>query len=107
MALGRSFVALGAAKGTEATAAPRAAAEVGRRDSALRFFAGLASLGGAEMAVARELTGVEEACLSDCVYKCSGGAKGKGSEFTARKGCTMMCRDKCLPVPEDEELVLN
>ena len=56
---------------------------------------------------AGEISATEEACLSQCVYECSGGARGKGNEFKDRKQCIGVCRDKCLPKEEEEELVLS
>ncbi|CAK0881250.1 unnamed protein product [Prorocentrum cordatum] len=50
---------------------------------------------------------VQEACLSECVYKCSGGARGKGGEYKDRSRCLKDCRDECLPPDDEDELVLG
>mmetsp|Transcript_27492 Transcript_27492/g.63572 ORF Transcript_27492/g.63572 Transcript_27492/m.63572 type:complete len:124 (-) Transcript_27492:160-531(-) len=39
---------------------------------------------------------VQEQCLSNCVYKCTGGARGKGSEYKNRRVCIEECKDECL-----------
>eukprot|EP00929_Paragymnodinium_shiwhaense_P038347 TRINITY_DN2026_c0_g1_i1.p2 TRINITY_DN2026_c0_g1~~TRINITY_DN2026_c0_g1_i1.p2 ORF type:complete len:135 (+),score=31.87 TRINITY_DN2026_c0_g1_i1:67-471(+) len=85
---------------------------VGRRD-ALWMGSGLAasalSAGWAPNAWANaaEVTPDEEVCLSECVYKCTGGARGKGSEYVPRKDCILECREKCLPKAEEESVEIS
>ncbi|CAJ1330398.1 unnamed protein product [Effrenium voratum] len=63
---------------------------------------------GPSIALARpELNQDQENCLSDCVYKCSGGARGKGAEYKDRVDCIAECKDKCLGKEEEGELILN
>eukprot|EP00931_Biecheleriopsis_adriatica_P005276 TRINITY_DN106800_c0_g1_i1.p2 TRINITY_DN106800_c0_g1~~TRINITY_DN106800_c0_g1_i1.p2 ORF type:complete len:121 (+),score=21.94 TRINITY_DN106800_c0_g1_i1:54-416(+) len=63
------------------------------------------SLSGASSVLAApEINAEQEACLSECVYKCSGGARGKGEEFKGRARCISVCKDECLPKAKEEEL---
>merc|ERR1712032_210716 len=77
---------------------------LGRR-SAVMFFGGLAASSGAQASFA--MSADEEACLSKCVYQCSGGARGKGADFVDRAVCVPKCKDECLPPEKEEELILN
>eukprot|EP00930_Biecheleria_cincta_P092598 TRINITY_DN82580_c0_g1_i1.p1 TRINITY_DN82580_c0_g1~~TRINITY_DN82580_c0_g1_i1.p1 ORF type:complete len:122 (+),score=18.79 TRINITY_DN82580_c0_g1_i1:82-447(+) len=83
----------------------------GRRAAVLIAGSWLATAGpgiGASSVSAKEITGDQELCLSDCVYQCSGGARGKGDETVPnRKECLSDCKDKCLGKVDDGELILN
>uniref|UniRef100_A0A7S0FY30 Uncharacterized protein n=1 Tax=Pyrodinium bahamense TaxID=73915 RepID=A0A7S0FY30_9DINO len=78
--------------------------QLGRR-SAMMLMGGLVATAGSGGALA--MTADEEACLSKCVYSCSGGARGKGEEYKERSICIAKCKDECLPKEEEEELVLS
>mmetsp|Transcript_49494 Transcript_49494/g.111325 ORF Transcript_49494/g.111325 Transcript_49494/m.111325 type:complete len:131 (-) Transcript_49494:244-636(-) len=84
-----------------------AAPAPGRRAALFLFGGGGVAAGGALVPPAFAMSSQEEACLSKCVYGCSGGARGKGEEFKARGECVAQCKDECLPKEEEEVMVLS
>lgn len=88
--------------------APRAfAVATSRRSLVVTAGSILASTRPLAALAREELTPDQETCLSECVYKCSGGARGKGADFKDRSMCIAECKDKCLPKQDEGELVLN
>eukprot|EP00434_Breviolum_minutum_P041170 symbB.v1.2.036621.t1/scaffold5211.1/size29781/4 len=86
----------------------RSFAVCGRRAAVASFSSALVGASLPAAVLGRpELSQDQENCLSECVYKCSGGARGKGAEFKDRSNCIAQCKDECLPKEEEGELVLN
>mmetsp|Transcript_27442 Transcript_27442/g.64082 ORF Transcript_27442/g.64082 Transcript_27442/m.64082 type:complete len:127 (+) Transcript_27442:88-468(+) len=81
----------------EAFLAP-AGAQASRRSAVMIGAAGLLAAEANTSPAFAEKTKAEiqEQCLSQCVYQCTGGARGKGSEYKNRRVCIEECKDECL-----------
>ncbi|CAE8639577.1 unnamed protein product, partial [Polarella glacialis] len=91
-----------------ASTAIQATAATGRRAAVLLAGGWMATAGQMSSAFAKEeISADQEACLSECVYKCAGGAQGKGGAYQNRKDCINICKDKCLPKAVEEDMVLS